>query len=149
MNYQSLLPVVDGWVLWAGCLVVPLLALVTLTAFIVAKRERKTASKEKGRKNILLASGSMLATLAVLGFMLYSGLRIETNQSIATNNLMQKYGVSSVVWENSNGIELSPSDSVVEKEILVKDAEDVDRVAIFSMDSATSEPFLEFVPVPE
>lgn len=149
MNYQPMLPVVDEWVLWLCCLIVPLMALVTLTAFIVFNRNRKTASQGHVRNDLMKASLAAVATFGVLGFMLYSGLRIEENKSIASENMKSKYGVESVLWETPEGKDVSPTDSLAKKYILVKDTNGVDHVAAFNVDGNTSEPFIEYLPVSE
>lgn len=147
MSYQPMLPVVDEWVLWLFCLLVPLMALVTLTAFIVYKRERKVVSKTKERSNLLKACLTGGATLAVLGFMLFSGLQMEVNQNIAFQNLHTKYDVTSVVWKNEKGKDINPTDSLTEKNILIKDNDGTDHLVAFNVDRETSEPFIEFLPV--
>lgn len=149
MEYQPMLPVVDEWVLWVGCLLVPLMALVTLTAFIVFNRKRKVAPKAEVRKVLFKASSAGLVTLAVLGFMLFSGLRIEENKSIAFQNLNTKYEVASVIWKNPEGKDISPTDAITDKNILVKDLNGLDHLASFTVDNETSEPFLEYLPVSE
>lgn len=99
MNYQ-ILPVVDEWVLWVLVLLVPLLGLVTLTAFIVLHRERKTATPAKHRLNLIKASSSALLVLLILAFMLFSGLRIDANKATAGSQ-KSAHGIVSVTGSGS------------------------------------------------
>lgn len=101
MNYLATLPVVDEWVMWLLVLIVPLLGLVSLTAFIVLHRERKTATPAKHRLNLVKASSSALLVLLILGFMLFNGLRIDANKANAAESLKTTYGISSVVGNAS------------------------------------------------
>lgn len=96
MNYLTTLPVVDEWVMWVLVLIVPLLGLVSLTAFIVLHRERKTATPAKHRLNLVKASSSALLILLVLGFMLFNGLRIDANKANAGENQKSAHGIASV-----------------------------------------------------
>lgn len=100
MNYQ-ILPVVDEWVLWVLVLLVPLLGLVTLTAFIVLHRERKTATPAKHRLNLIKASSSALLVLLILAFMLFSGLRIDANKANAAGSQKSAHGIVSVTGSDS------------------------------------------------
>jgi hypothetical protein len=101
MNYLATLPVVDEWVLWVLVLIVPLLGLVSLTAFIVLHRERKTATPAKHRLNLVKASSSALLVLLILGFMLFNGLRIDANEANAAESLKTTHGISSVAGNAS------------------------------------------------
>ena len=101
MNYLTTLPVVDEWVMWILVLIVPLLGLVSLTAFIVLHRERKTATPAKHRLNIVKASSSALLVLLILGFMLFNGLRIDANKANTAEGLKTTHGISSVAGNAS------------------------------------------------
>jgi hypothetical protein len=143
MNYNQMLPVVDEWVLWVLSLLTPLVALCALTAFIVLHRERKTATRAKRTKNLLVAGGAGLLTLLILGFMLFSGLKIEENRANATQNIMAKYDVSSVTWRTPDNRHTNPTDTVSDRIVMVTDHENNVTVFKFSANPDTSEPQLE------
>lgn len=143
MNYHQMLPVVDEWVLWVFSLLTPLVALFALTAFIVLHRERKTVPRAKHVRNLLKASLSGLAVLLILGFMLFSGLRIEENRANATQNIMAKYDVSSVTWRTPDNRNTNPTDTVSDRVVMVTDSENNVTVFKFSTNPETSEPQLE------
>lgn len=149
MQYQPLIPVVDEWVLWLCCLLLPLAGMVAVTYLSILRHSFKRESENKFRLNLLIASLATFTVLGVLPFMLHSGLTIQENQRIASHNLTLKYNVESVVWENQKGAEVSPTDSLRDKVILVKDKEGQEHVARFTLDQKSSEPFLEFLPISE
>jgi hypothetical protein len=103
MDYQPMLPVVDEWVLWVLVLITPLLGLVSLTAFIVLHRERKTATPTKHRLNLIRASSSAVLILFILGFMLFSGLRIDANKANTAENHGLSVGPSSAAEQTPTG----------------------------------------------
>lgn len=143
MNYQQMFPVVDEWVLWLLCLLTPLVALCALTAFIVLHRERNTATPEKHRLNLIMASSAGLLTLFILAFMLFSGLRIEANKANASENIKAKYDISSVTWKTPDGREVSPTDTSREVVVMVTDHNNRVSTFAYHADNATSEPYLE------
>jgi hypothetical protein len=143
MDYHQMLPVVDEWVLWLLCLLTPLVALCALTAFIVLHRERKTTTRQKRTKNLLVAGASGLLTLLILGFMLYSGLRIEENKANATQNILMKYDISSVEWKTPEGRKTNPTDTVASRVVMVTDRKNNVSVFNYNINPETSEPQLE------
>jgi hypothetical protein len=143
MNYSQMIPVVDEWVLWLLCLLTPLVALCALTAFIVLHREYKTATPQRKRLNLVRASSLGLLVLLILGFMLYSGLRIEENKANATENIKAKYDISSVEWKTSNNRATNPTDTVSDRVVMVTDRENNVSVFKFNTNPQTFEPQLE------
>lgn len=143
MNYHQMLPVVDEWVLWLLTLLTPLVALCTLTAFIVLHRERKTATPEKNRLNLIMASSAGLLTLLILGFMLHSGLRIEENRANATQNIMTKYDITSVEWTTPDNRKTNPTDTVSDRVVMVTDRDNNVSVFNYTTNPDTSAPRLE------
>lgn len=147
MEYQPLIPVVDEWVLWLCCLLLPLIGMVAATYLSILGYSFKRESRNKFRLHLTLASLSSIAVLGILLFMFHSGATMQENQRIASENLTLKYNVESVTWENPRGTEINPTDSVQDKVILIKENDGQESVARFNSDKKSSEPFLEFLPI--